>query len=174
MDFLFKNSDVRLRATLFIVFFSILSSGFSQNRISLDTINNTIYIGEFKLKTPASIISNYVYDEDLDLYIYQSKIGEINYKLPLTLTPKEYREVYKSNFIKSYFNDQLSILQDPNKIDEKKNLLPNLYINSDFFESIFGGNEIELNPQGSIGIDLGARYTKRDNPSIPIRNQRLH
>ena len=102
MDFLFKNSDVRLRATLFIVFFSILSSGFSQNRISLDTINNTIYIGEFKLKTPASIISNYVYDEDLDLYIYQSKIGEINYKLPLTLTPKEYREVYKSNFIKSF------------------------------------------------------------------------
>ena len=171
MDFLFKNSDVRLRATLFIVFFSILSNGFSQNRISLDTINNTIYIGEFKLKTPASIISNYVYDEDLDLYIYQSKIGEINYKLPLTLTPKEYREVYKSNFIKSYFNDQLSILQDPNNIDEKKNLLPNLYINSDFFESIFGVNEIELNPQGSIGIDLGARYTKRDNPSIPIRNQ---
>ena len=53
----------------------------------------------------------------------------------------------------------------------KRNLLPNLYINSNFFESIFGGNEIELVPQGSIAIDLGARYNKRDNPTIPVRNR---
>ena len=171
MDFLFKNNVVRTRAILFIAAFAFYLKSNAQNRISLDTINNTVYIGEFKLKTPPSVISNYVYDEDLDLYIYQNKIGDIDYKLPLTLKPDEYRELFKSNFIKSYFNEQLSILQDPDKKDEKKNLLPNLYINSDFFETIFGGNEIELNPQGSIGIDLGARYVKRDNPSIPIRNQ---
>ena len=87
------------------------------------------------------------------------------------MTPEEYRDLFKSNFIKNYFNEQVSILQDPNRDDEKRNLLPNLYINSNFFESLFGGNEIELNPQGSIGIDIGARYLKRDNPSIPVRNQ---
>ena len=171
MDFLFKNIAVRLGLSIIFIFFSFLANSQTQNRISLDTINNTVYIGEFKLKTPSSIISKYVYDERLDLYIYQSKIGDIDYKLPLTLTPEEYRNLYKSNFIKDYFSEQLSILQDPNKEEEKKNLLPNLYINSDFFETIFGGNEIELNPQGSIGIDLGARYIKRDNPSIPVRNQ---
>ena len=53
----------------------------------------------------------------------------------------------------------------------KKNLLPNLYINSNFFESIFGGNEIELIPQGSVALDIGARYNKRDNPTIPVRNR---
>ena len=171
MDFLFKNIAVRLGLTTTFIFFSFFTNAQSQNRISLDTINNTVYIGEFKLKTPSSIISKYVYDEELNLYIYQNKIGDIDYKLPLTLTPEEYRNLYKSNFIKDYFSEQLSILQDPNKEEEKKNLLPNLYINSDFFETIFGGNEIELNPQGSIGIDLGARYIKRDNPSIPVRNQ---
>ena len=157
-----------------VVFFFVLficSSAHAQNRISLDTINNTVYIGEFKLKTPESIVSKYVYDQELNLYIYQSKIGEIDYKLPITLTPEEYRDLFKSNFIKNYFNEQVSILQDPNRDDEKRNLLPNLYINSNFFESLFGGNEIELNPQGSIGIDIGARYLKRDNPSIPVRNQ---
>ena len=161
MDFLFKNIAVRLWLTIIFIFFSFFANSQTQNRISLDTINNTVYIGEFKLKTPTSIISKYVYDEELDLYIYQSKIGDIDYKLPLTLTPEEYRNLYKSNFIKNYFNDQLSIIQDPSKDEEKKNLLPNLYINSDFFETIFGGNEIELNPQGSIGIDLGARYIKK-------------
>ncbi|MAT79906.1 MAG: cell surface protein SprA [Flavobacteriales bacterium] len=171
MDFLFENSVVRFRAIFFVVFFSFLFNVQSQNRISLDTINKTIYIGEFKLKTPTSILSKYIYDEESNLYIYQSKIGDIDYSLPLSLNPDEYRELFKSTFIKNYFNEQLSILQDPNKKEEKKNLLPNLYINSDFFETIFGGNEIELNPQGSIGIDLGARYIKRENPSIPIRNQ---
>ena len=154
MDFLFENSVVRFRAILFVVFFSFLFNVQSQNRISLDTINKTIYIGEFKLKAPTSILSKYVYDEESNLYIYQSKIGDIDYNLPLSLKPDEYRELFKSTFIKNYFNEQLSILQDPSKKEEKKNLLPNLYVNSDFFETIFGGNEIELNPQGSIGIDL--------------------
>jgi cell surface protein SprA len=171
LDFLVLNSVVRIRAVLFIVFFSILFESNSQNRISLDTINNTVYIGEFKLKTPSSVTSNYIYDQKLNLYIYQTKIGDVEYGLPLTLKPEEYRNLFKSNFIKEYFSDQLTIIQDPNKVEEKRNLLPNLYINSDFLETIFGGNEIELNPQGSIGIDIGARYLKRDNPSIPIRNQ---
>ena len=171
MDLLFTNTGVRLRAVLILAFFLLFQITYSQNRISLDTINNTVYIGEFKLKTPESIVSKYVYDQELNLYVYQSKIGEIDYKLPITLTPEEYRDLFKSNFIKNYFNEQVSILQDPNRDDEKRNLLPNLYINSNFFESLFGGNEIELNPQGSIGIDIGARYLKRDNPSIPVRNQ---
>ena len=53
----------------------------------------------------------------------------------------------------------MSILQDPNRVDEKRNLLPNLY-KFNFFESLFEENEIELNPQGSIGIDIGVRYLK--------------
>ena len=98
MDFLVLNSVVRIRAVLFIVFFSILFKSNSQNRISLDTINNTVYIGEFKLKTPSSITSNYIYDEKLNLYIYQSKIGDVEYGLPLTLKPEEYRNLFKRSF----------------------------------------------------------------------------
>ena len=86
-----------------LFFFSFLFKANSQNRISLDTINNTVYIGEFKFKTPSSIISNYVYDEKLDLYIYQSKVGDLEFDLPLTLKPEEYRNLFRSNFIKEYF-----------------------------------------------------------------------
>ena len=98
MDLLFTNSGVRLRAVLVLAFFLLFQITYSQNRISLDTINNTIYIGEFKLKTPGSIVSKYIYDQELNLYIYQSKIGEIDYTLPITLTPEEYRDLFKSNF----------------------------------------------------------------------------
>ena len=128
-------------------------------------------MGDFKLKKLPDFINNYRYDSESDSYIYQPKIGDINIKTPLILSPVEFRELYRSLIIKNYFEDQISILEDPEREDEKKNLVPNLYLNSSFFETLFGGNEIELNPQGSVAIDIGARFTKRDNPSIPIRNQ---
>ena len=106
---MFKNSVVRFRAVFFIVFFSLFLTTYSQNRISLDTINNTVYIGEFKLKIPSSVVSKYIYDQESNLYIYQSKIGEIDYKLPITLTPQEYRNLFKNNFVKYlYFRRYLA------------------------------------------------------------------
>ena len=36
----------------------------------------------------------------------------------------------------------------------KKNLLPRYYVNSNFFETIFGGNTIDVKPTGSVGVDL--------------------
>ena len=40
----------------------------------------------------------------------------------------------------------LSGITDDNKL--QKELLPNYYIKSDLFESIFGSNEINIKPQG--------------------------
>ena len=61
--------------------------------------------------------------------------------------------------------------EDSDESEKIKNLLPDLYLNSNFFETIFGGDEIELTPQGSISMDIGARYQKRENPSLSSRNQ---
>ena len=166
----FSNISFLKRVHLFLLMFCFGFCSFSQEKITLDTINNTVYMGEFNLKSPSNIISKYKYDPDLNIYIYQSKIGDIDVGLPLKLTPAEYRNFFKKDIIKKYFNDQTQLLESDDEA-RKRNLLPNLYVNSNFFESIFGGNEIELVPQGSIAIDLGARYNRRDNPTIPVRNR---
>ena len=54
-------------------------------------------MGEFNLKSPSNIILKYKYDPDLNLYIYQSKIGDIDVGLPLKLTPDEYRNFFKKS-----------------------------------------------------------------------------
>ena len=54
----------------------------------------------------------------------------------------------------------------------KKDLLPRYYVNSKFFESIFGSNTIDVKPTGSVELDLGVRFTKQDNPSFSPRNRR--
>ena len=146
---------------------------FGQKIITLDTIGNTVYLGKFKLKPPSFFISKYTYDPLIDKYIYTTKAGEIDVGIPLILTPKEYRQLIKEENIKNYFQEKLKLLEDEDSEESEKlkNLLPDLYLNSNFFETIFGGDEIELTPQGSISMDIGARYQKRENPSISSRNQ---
>ena len=48
----------------------------------------------------------------------------------------------------------------------QRDLLPEFYVKSELFESIFGGNTIDINPQGNVAFDLGLRYTRNDNPAI--------
>ena len=45
-------------------------------------------------------------------------------------------------------------------------------MNNKFFESIFGSNTIDITPQGSIGVDLGYRYQRSDNPVASVINRR--
>ena len=55
--------------------------------------------------------------------------------------------------------------------DDQKDLIPEIYVNSQLFESIFGGNSIQVVPQGSLEVDLGVLYTKQDNPAFSPRNR---
>ena len=116
-----------------------------QKVVNLDTIDNTVYLGKFKLKTPSFFKSKYTYDPLIDKYIYTTKIGEIDVGVPLILTPQEYRERIKDESIKSYFSEKIDLLKedDTNESDKLKNLLPDLYINSNFFNQYL--EEIILN-----------------------------
>jgi cell surface protein SprA len=130
-------------------------------------------IGQIKLKDPSSIVSKYTYDPLMDRYIYTEKVGNYDIRYPLILTPKQYRELLLKESMKDYFQEKISAMSGKKEgsEDAQKNLLPKFYINSNFFESIFGGNTIEVIPQGSVAIDLGVRFQKNDNPALSPRNR---
>ncbi len=129
--------------------------------------------GKVELSNPPSIISAYTYDPVTDRYIYNSTIGEFNINYPVILTPKEYEELVMRESMKTYFKQKLDAM-DGRKAgadEAKKDLLPRFYVNSGFFETIFGSNTIDVQPRGSVEIDLGVRYTKQDNPTFSPRNR---
>ena len=76
--------------------------------------------------------------------------------------------------MQAYFQNKVQALSGyGSDLEEaQKNLLPELYVNNKFFESIFGSNAIDITPQGSIGIDLGYRYQRSDNPVASVINRR--
>ena len=131
-------------------------------------------IGSLQMNNPPSIIEAYTYDPVTDRYIYTNSVDGFNINYPIILTPKEYEQLVQRETMRNYFKKKSDAIDGKKEGSEeaKKDLLPRYYVNSGFFESIFGSNTIDVKPTGSVEIDLGMRYTKQDNPALSPRNRK--
>lgn len=138
-----------------------------------DSTKTGIIIGDIELPDPPSIVTLYVYDPDLDRYIYKSEFNGFQIGYPFMLTREDYLDRVMKERMRQYFKDKAAAIAGKTEADKEKqkNLLPNFYVNSDLFESIFGGTEISVVPQGSVEVDLGMLFNKSDNPSFSPRNR---
>ncbi len=154
----------------FIVFNSLL--GWSQQPAQ-DSVKTGFALGNIKIPNPNSVVSKYTYDPLTDRYIYTETIGEFNINYPIILTPTEYYALVAKENLRKYYKNKIDAFDGKKEgaEDERKNLLPEFYVNSGFFESIFGSNTIEVIPQGSVEMDLGVLFSKQDNPSFSPRNR---
>ncbi|MCK0192175.1 cell surface protein SprA [Arenibacter sp. F20364] len=139
----------------------------------VDSVKTGVALGKLKMENPDSIVSKYTYDPNLDRYIYTVSVGDFDINYPIILTPAQYLELVRREGIKSYFKEKIDAFSGKKAGSEaaRKNLLPNFYVNNSFFESVFGGNTIEVIPQGSVAMDLGVIWQKNDNPSLSPRNR---
>jgi cell surface protein SprA len=152
-----------------MLFYSSLS--FAQD--STKVAEKPFYIGKFQLNNPNSIVHKYTYDSKSNTYIYTEKAGNFNIIYPKTLTVAQYQKLIMQESMSSYFKDKLDAIASvkANSKVKQKNLLPEMYVNGNFFKSIFGGNTVEVIPKGSLSLDLGVNYSKRDNPAISPQNR---
>ncbi len=153
----------------------ITATGFAQSPAVVDSIPPTANyaIGALDIPNPESIESLYTYDPFTNTYIYTESIGDFKITHPLILSPEAYADLILKEDIRLYYKSKLDAI-DGKKEGAKelqKNILPSFYVNSNFFESIFGGNTIEVVPQGYVSMDIGFLYSKQDNPVISPRNR---
>ena len=155
------------KALILILFWVISSFGVLSAQQQAD-------IGGIALPNPSSLSSQYTYDSESDRYIFFQEIGGYPIGTPLVLTIKEFEALVLNEQMQNYFKDKVQALsgRGSDLEDTQKNLLPELYVNNNFFQSIFGSNAIDISPQGSIGIDLGYRYQRNDNPITSPVNRR--
>ncbi len=158
---------------LFMLFLGGAYMATAQEEQPADTVQTGVALGRILLKNPESIVSKYTYDPQLDRYIYTESVGDFDISYPVILTPQQYLELVRKESMKSYFKDKIDAFSGKKAGSEeaRKNLLPNFYVNNNFFESVFGGNTIEVIPQGSVAMDLGVIWQKNDNPALSPRNR---
>ncbi len=150
------------------------SVSFAQvNEEAQDTTQTGFSLGKVQIKNPKSILSAYTYDPVTDRYVYTDSVDGFSINYPIILTPKEYESLVLKESMRDYFKKKTDAIDGKKEGSEanKKDLLPKYYVNSGFFESIFGSNTIDVKPTGSVEMDMGVRYTKQDNPSFSPRNR---
>lgn len=175
------NKCLKICAFLFVACLPVTSLSQVENPQEKQTKKDTLIISgslkQQKLKTPKNIVESYKYNPSLDKYVYSQKIGDYDISVPMFLTRQEYEELIIREKTRDYFRQKSNALgDDKGKTEQEKkmqrDLLPEFYVKSELFESIFGGNNIDIIPQGSVAFDLGLRYTKSDNPAMTPENRR--
>jgi cell surface protein SprA len=115
------------------------------------------------------------YDIQSNTYFLYPKVGNLVTGNPVAMTPSEYAAYIKSNQLHSYYqekstkNDLLTRKDQSDAI--KQGFIPSVTIKNQLFQSIFGGDKIEIIPQGFASFDLGILYQKIDNPLILPQNR---
>ncbi|WP_237267373.1 cell surface protein SprA [Tenacibaculum todarodis] len=127
--------------------------------------------GGLFLNNPSETIVRY--DEKLNKFVIVEKVGDFYVSNPIFLTPEEYEKYRLKNDVKDYFKEKVAATNSRRKGNQQaqKNLLPKYYVNSKFFESVFGGTTVEVIPSGQINLKLGGIYQNNENPQVSIDNQ---
>ena len=165
----------RFKYIFFVVCLLSISTllGQETNEQAQDSTKTGVELGRLILENPDSIVAKYTYDPKTNTYVYTESVGDFNVNYPVILTPEQYYDLVEKEQMKAYFKQKADAYsgKKAGSDEARKNLLPNFYVNNNFFETIFGGNTIEVIPQGSVAMDLGILWQKNDNPALSPRNR---
>ena len=120
------------------------------------------------LKKPSNVRTVIEYDPITGDYLISEKVGDVDYRLPLSLSREEYLKTDLREAIDKYWRQKMS----QNTLDQKSQLVPQFRISSQAFSKVFGTNVVNIKPQGYVEMSLGVRTNRIENPSIPVRMQR--
>lgn len=127
--------------------------------------------GGVYLNNPSNVTSEFVYDPLTGQYVYQQKIGDMNYRSPTYMTLEEYKNYNLQQSMNKYWETKQATEKEFN--EQKAGFRPQLKIESETFDRIFGGNTVDIRPSGSAELLFGLNTAKTGNPAIPERNRKI-
>ena len=103
-------------------------------------------------------------------YSVYENIGALDFRPASFMTFSEFNNYNNSQLNREYFKERSAGLDGESAVSGRS-LIPRLYI-SPVFDRIFGGSYVDIQPNGFVNLDFGARFQRIDNPAIPLRQQR--
>lgn len=119
------------------------------------------------LKDPSNIQTGVEYNTEENQYDINENIGKLFYRNPSYMTYQEFVDHEFKNSTEAYFRQRAS---EDDKLN-KRTFAPKITINSVAFDRIFGGNTIDIRPQGSAELSFGINISKNQNPAIPAKQR---
>jgi cell surface protein SprA len=105
-------------------------------------------------------------------YIIMEKIGDQYYRTPTYMTFDEYMDYMAKEQERKYFNTLAGIKSDKKSRSGKIDPMDKIDLQNSLIDRLFGGTEVNIQPQGSVDLSIGWLYSRRDDPQLPIQAQR--
>ena len=163
---------------LFLVFFFVLISilnAVSANPDSLENQYNLPYpynsnssSGLF-MSNPSNFNFITTYDLKNNQYLMQKKIGDFKLGYPNIMSFDEFQKYNFNKSISDYWNRRS---KDRSSQQNTRFGIPKLYIPGQAFDKVFGGNSVDIRPQGSAELIFGLKINRLDNPSLTEEQRR--
>ena len=125
-----------------------------------------------ELNGAENIKNNTIYDPVSNQFLFEQKIGNQSFRPTIYMTDEEYQDYMFKQQVKSYFKSRIKA-EDPNSVVKPNQLIPKLTVGGELFDRIFGGNTVDIRPNGSAELSFGLVTNKNDNPAIPVRQRKI-
>lgn len=109
-------------------------------------------------------------ESDGQFYILRQQIGNFNYRTPIRAPFEQVQRIRNTELSRNYFRT-LSRAADGTDPVKSGRLIPPIKL-PPIAERLFGGSTIDIQPNGSILLDLGGKWQRIENPQILLRQQR--
>jgi cell surface protein SprA len=120
---------------------------------------------------PTNVEVKIVYNPATGMYEVFQTIGGIDYRFPTALTLDEYVAWQRKKALEETFREKVN---EQNEQEYSSLGFPTGFkIENKGFDIIFGGDEINIKPQGSAELSFGVNISKYDNPVLPIKQRRV-
>lgn len=121
------------------------------------------------LKNPSNIRTEIEYDPVTGEYNFYEKVGDLNFRLPKTMTKKEYQKYDFDQAVQNYWRNQTHL----KSLENQGGLIPRLTVGGETFNKIFGSNTIDIRPQGYVEVSFGYQMNETQNPTTPERLRKV-
>ncbi|GHT30694.1 hypothetical protein AGMMS49574_10970 [Bacteroidia bacterium] len=134
-----------------------------------ENYNDILQKSPADLQNPENLTTTVEYDLNTGVYVFRTKVGDMEIGTPLMLTPDEYMNYDKQQAIHNYFkqkNEEAFEAEASNEFN-----LMDMQFDIGPADRIFGKGGVRVKPQGTAELNLGLKQNKTSNPSLPIRSR---
>ena len=135
-----------------------------------DPLSNQPPGSPFLLDLPAGVQPTLEIDDSLQRYRIDERMDQLDYRPPSEMSYEEFQTYRRRQLLQNYWREKSAALDGESAVSDRS-LIPKIYI-SPVFDRIFGGNFVDIRPNGQVVLDFGGQFQSVDNPALPVRQQR--
>lgn len=154
-------ATIKIIFTLFILFFTNTVVKAQDDSLALP-------YPQMLFNSPANFDQTVEYSIGSGEFTLQHKAGDILLKRPTFMSESSYREMMFNQQIRDYWRQKVQSSLFEEGVAGTK---PKVQIGGESFSRVFGGNTVDIRPQGAAELTFSGNVNKTENPNLTEKQQ---